>query len=74
LRGDIFALQEKEEERQASPDENLAMVIECTDTRPKGNPPKANPLKDHFEKLLEASCTHQSTTRSTSSMLSKTVV
>jgi hypothetical protein len=50
------------------------MVIECTDTRPKGNPPKANPLKDHFEKLLEASCTHESTTRSTSSMLSKTVV
>jgi hypothetical protein len=39
-------------------DDNLVTVVERKATRPKSNPPKAGPLKDHFEKLLETSYTH----------------
>jgi hypothetical protein len=39
-------------------DDILVVAVERKASRPKSNPPKAGPPKDHFERLLEASCTH----------------
>jgi hypothetical protein len=39
-------------------DDNLVEAVKRKATRPKNNLPKVGPLKDHFEKLLEAPCTH----------------
>jgi hypothetical protein len=39
-------------------DDNLVATIECKASQPKGNRTKAAPPKDHFERLLEAPCTH----------------
>jgi hypothetical protein len=39
-------------------DNNLIAAVKREATCPKNNPPKAGPLKDHFEKLLDALCTH----------------
>jgi hypothetical protein len=39
-------------------DDNLIVAVERKATRPKSNPAKAGPPKDHFEKLLDAPCPH----------------
>jgi hypothetical protein len=39
-------------------DDNLVVAVERKAIRPKSNPTKAGPPKDHFERLFEASCTH----------------
>jgi hypothetical protein len=62
-RGDILALQEQqgEEERQASchrRDDNFVVAVERKASRPKGNPAKAAPTRDQFDKLLDAPCPH----------------
>jgi hypothetical protein len=39
-------------------DDNLVVAVEHKASCPKGNPTKAASPKDHFERLLEAPCTH----------------
>jgi hypothetical protein len=39
-------------------DDNFVAAVECNASRPKGNQGKPAPTKDHFEKLLDASCPH----------------
>jgi hypothetical protein len=39
-------------------DDNLDATAEPKDSHPKSNPTKVGPSKDHFKRLLEASCTH----------------
>jgi hypothetical protein len=39
-------------------DDNFVAVVERKASRPKGNPAKPAPSRDHFEKLLDASCPH----------------
>jgi hypothetical protein len=39
-------------------DDHLVVAVERKATRPKNNSPKSDPPTDHFEKLLEAPCTH----------------
>jgi hypothetical protein len=39
-------------------DDNLVAVVERKASRPKGNPTKPAPSKDHLERLLDASCSH----------------
>jgi hypothetical protein len=38
--------------------DNLVTMVERKASHPKGNPTKAGLPKDHFEKLLDASCPH----------------
>jgi hypothetical protein len=40
-------------------DDNLVVAVERKASRPKGNPAKPGPPKDHFEKLLDALCPHR---------------
>jgi hypothetical protein len=39
-------------------DDNFVAVVEHKTSRPKGNPTKPAPTKDHFERLLNALCPH----------------
>jgi hypothetical protein len=39
-------------------DDNLVAAVEHKMLRPKGNPTKPAPSKDHFERLLDAPCPH----------------
>jgi hypothetical protein len=39
-------------------DDNLVAVVEHKTSCPKGNLTKLAPSKDHFERLLDASCPH----------------
>jgi hypothetical protein len=39
-------------------DDNLVAVMKRKASRPKGNPAKPAPSKDHFEKLLDVPCLH----------------
>jgi hypothetical protein len=39
-------------------DDNFVVAVECKTSRPKGNPTKPAPSKDHFERLLDAPCPH----------------
>jgi hypothetical protein len=39
-------------------DDNFVAVVERKTSRPKGNPTKPAPTKDHFERLLDVSCPH----------------
>jgi hypothetical protein len=39
-------------------DDNLVVAVKCKASHPKSNPTNASPPKDHFERLLEAPCTH----------------
>jgi hypothetical protein len=39
-------------------DDNFVMAVERKASRPKGNPAKPAPSRDHFEKLLDAPCPH----------------
>jgi hypothetical protein len=38
--------------------DNFVAALERKTSRPKGNPGKSAPTKDHFEKLLDAPCPH----------------
>jgi hypothetical protein len=39
-------------------DDNFVATVERKTSRPKGNPGKPAPTRDHFEELLDASCPH----------------
>jgi hypothetical protein len=39
-------------------DDNFVAAVERKASRPKGNPGKPTPTRDHFEKLLDAPCPH----------------
>jgi hypothetical protein len=51
-----FKKKKKNDKRRR--DDNLVTVVERKASRPKGNPTKPAPSKDHFERLLDAPCPH----------------
>jgi hypothetical protein len=51
-----FKKKKKNDKRRR--DDNLVVAVERNASRPKGNPAKVGLPKDHFEKLLDASCPH----------------
>jgi hypothetical protein len=48
----------KKKNNKCCRDDNLIAAVERKTSRPKGNPTKPAPSKDHFERLLDASCLH----------------
>jgi hypothetical protein len=51
-----FKNKKKNDKRRC--DDNFVAVMERKTSRPKGNPAKPAPTKDHFERLLDAPCPH----------------
>jgi hypothetical protein len=51
-----FKKKKKNDKRRR--DENFVVAVERKTSRPKDNPTKPAPTKDHFERLLDASCPH----------------
>jgi hypothetical protein len=51
-----FKKKKKNDKRRR--DDNLIAAVERNMSRPKGNPTKHAPSKDHFERLLDAPCPH----------------
>jgi hypothetical protein len=51
-----FKKKKKNDKRRR--DNNFVSAVECKAWHPKGNPTKLAPTRDHFEKLLDASCPH----------------
>jgi hypothetical protein len=51
-----FKKKKKNDKRRR--DDNLVAAVERKASHPKGNPTKPGTPKDHFEKLLDASCPH----------------
>jgi hypothetical protein len=51
-----FKKKKKNDKRRC--DDNLVTPMERKASRPKGNPTKPAPSKDHFERLLDAPCPH----------------
>jgi hypothetical protein len=39
-------------------DDNFIVAVERKASRPKGNPDKSSPTRDHFKRLLDAPCPH----------------
>jgi hypothetical protein len=48
-------------------DNNFVAAVERKTSRPKDNPTKPAPSKDHFERLLDVSCPHHEVRSSTRS-------
>jgi hypothetical protein len=53
-----FKKKKKKKNDKHCRDDNFVSVVERKASRPKGNPGKPAPSKDHFEKLLDTSCPH----------------
>jgi hypothetical protein len=53
-----FKKKKKKKNGQCCRDDNFVVVVERKSSRPKGNPGKPAPTRDHFEKLLDAPCPH----------------
>jgi hypothetical protein len=51
-----FKKKKKNDKRRR--DDNFVAAVERKASRPKGNPGKPAPTRDHFEKLLDAPCPH----------------
>jgi hypothetical protein len=51
-----FKKKKKNDKRRR--DDNFVAAVERKASRPKGNPDKPSPSRDHSEKLLDASCPH----------------
>jgi hypothetical protein len=51
-----FKKKKKNDKRRCG--DNFVAVVESKASRPKGNQGKPAPTRDHFEKLLDASCPH----------------
>jgi hypothetical protein len=51
-----FKKKKKNDKRRR--DDNFVAMVERKASRPKGNPGKPAPSRDHFEKLLDAPCLH----------------
>jgi hypothetical protein len=51
-----FKKKKKNDKRRR--DDNFVAAVERKASRPKGNPSKPAPTRDHFEKLLDALCPH----------------
>jgi hypothetical protein len=52
----LFKKKKKNDKRRR--DDNFVAAVEHKASRPKGNPGKPTPSRDHFEKLLDAPCPH----------------
>jgi hypothetical protein len=48
----------KKKKNKRRRDDNFVAVVEHKTSRPKGNPTKPAPSKDHFERLLDTPCPH----------------
>jgi hypothetical protein len=53
-----FKKKKKKKNDKRRHDDNFVAAVERKVSRPKGNPAKTAPSRDHFEKLLEAPCPH----------------
>jgi hypothetical protein len=53
-----FKKKKKKKNDKRCREDNLVAAVESKVSRPKGNPTKPAPSKDHFEKLLDAPCLH----------------
>jgi hypothetical protein len=56
--GASSCFQKKKKNDKSRRDDNFVAVVERKTSRPKGNPTKPAPTKDHFERLLDAPCPH----------------
>jgi hypothetical protein len=53
-----FKKKKKKKNDKCRRDENFVTAVERKASRPKGNPAKPALSRDHFERLLDASCPH----------------
>jgi hypothetical protein len=53
-----FKKKKKKKNDKRRRDENFVTAVERKASRPKGNPAKPALSRDHFERLLDASCPH----------------
>jgi hypothetical protein len=53
-----FKKKKKKKNEKRHRDDNFVTAVERKRSRPKGNPIKPAPSKDHFERLMDASCPH----------------
>jgi hypothetical protein len=56
--GTFSCFKKKKKNDKRRRDDNFVAVVECKASRPKDNSVKPAPSRDHFEKLLDASCPH----------------
>jgi hypothetical protein len=54
--GTFSRLKKKKKNDKRRRDDNFVTTVECKASRPKGNQGKPALTRDHFEKLLDASC------------------
>jgi hypothetical protein len=54
----VSRFKKKKKNNKRRRDNNLVVAVERKASRPKSNLTKTGPLKDHFERLHEAPCTH----------------
>jgi hypothetical protein len=57
--GTSSRFKKKKKKDKCRRDDNFVAAVEHKASRPNGNPTKPAPTKDHFERLLDASCPHQ---------------
>jgi hypothetical protein len=56
--GTSSRFKKKKKKNKCCRDDNFVAAVERKTSRPKGNPTKPAPTKDHFERLLDAPCPH----------------
>jgi hypothetical protein len=56
--GTSSRFKKKKKKNKRRRDDNFVAAVERKTSCPKGNPTKPAPSKDHFERLLNASCPH----------------
>jgi hypothetical protein len=56
--GTSSCFKKKKKNDKCRRDDNFIAAVERKTSRPKGNPTKPAPSKDHFERLLDVSCPH----------------
>jgi hypothetical protein len=57
-KGTSSRFKKKKKNDKCRRDDNFVVAVERKTSRPKGNPTKPAPSKDHFERLLDAPCPH----------------
>jgi hypothetical protein len=56
--GTFSRFKKKKKNDKSRCDDNFVTTVERKASRPKGNPTKPTPSKDHFERFLDAPCPH----------------
>jgi hypothetical protein len=57
-KGTSSCFKKKKKNDKCHRDDNFVVAVEHKTSRPKGNPTKPAPSKDHFERLLDEPCLH----------------